>query len=196
MHYNFRMAEVRKYFFCTDNLTACKIIGGIQITSNTILLIISVVALTELTPRGVSEPVGQRENALDFVISIAQWFTYSNRGGNDAPTRPYFLESLVAVWYGLGILLAIFLVVAASKRNVPMIVAWMFLNLIGIGWSFYTLFEPRAGLASEETPKARIEIFISIGLGIWAELIAIGARQEVKGGPLVITCLESMSLWS
>ena len=169
------MAEVRKYFFCTDNLTACKIIGGIQIASNTILLFISVVALID---RGVSEPA--RENPLDFVITIAQWFTYSNRGGNDAPTKPYFLESLVAVWYGLGILLAIYLVIAASKRNVPMITAWMFLNLIGIGWSFYTLFEPRAGLASEETPKARIEIFISIGLGVWAELIAIGATQEVK----------------
>ena len=37
------MAEVRKYFCCTDNLTGCKIIGGIQIALNAILLIFSVV---------------------------------------------------------------------------------------------------------------------------------------------------------
>ena len=39
IHYTFRMAEVRKYFCCTDNLTACKIIGGVQITLYAIFLI-------------------------------------------------------------------------------------------------------------------------------------------------------------
>ena len=39
------MAEVRKYFCCTDNLTGCKIIGGVQIALYAISLIISIIAL-------------------------------------------------------------------------------------------------------------------------------------------------------
>ena len=34
------MAEVRNYFCCTNNLTACKIVGGVQIALNAIVLII------------------------------------------------------------------------------------------------------------------------------------------------------------
>ena len=42
------MAEVRKYFCCTDNLTGCKIIGGVQFVLNAIWLIISIIELSQI----------------------------------------------------------------------------------------------------------------------------------------------------
>ena len=42
------MAEVRKYFCCTDNLTGCKIIGGVQFVLNATWLIISIIELSQI----------------------------------------------------------------------------------------------------------------------------------------------------
>ena len=42
------MAEVRKYFCCTDNLTGCKIIGGVQFVLNAFWLIISIIELSQI----------------------------------------------------------------------------------------------------------------------------------------------------
>ena len=130
------MAEVRKYFCCTDNLTGCKIIGGVQIALYAISLIISIIAL----------------------IAI----------------KAYATLIVVVVILSLAILCAIFLVVAAVMRNATMLMVWIIVNGIGIALSFLGLFG--GGII------AIIQGLVSIAFGIWAELIAIGARKEVKTG--------------
>ena len=130
------MAEVRKYFCCTDNLTGCKIIGGVQIALYAISLIISIIAL----------------------IAI----------------KAYATLVVVVVILSLAILCAIFLVVAAVMRNATMLMVWIIVNGIGIALSFLGLFG--GGII------AIIQGLVSIAFGIWAELIAIGARKEVMTG--------------
>ena len=130
------MAEVRKYFCCTDNLTGCKIIGGVQIALYAISLIISIIAL----------------------IAI----------------KAYATLIVVVVILSLAILCAIFLVVAAVMRNATMLMVWIIVNGIGIALSFLGLFG--GGII------AIIQGLVSIAFGIWAELIAIGARKEVMTG--------------
>ena len=133
------MAEVRKYFCCTNNLTACKIVGGVQIALNAIVLII--------------------------FFSLFNEFQ-----GHDSIRVAIF----VAVVLGVSILCNILLVIAASKRNATMLMVWIVLNGIGLGLHVIGLFSI--------SYIYYIGSFTCIGLGIWAELIAIGARQEVKNG--------------
>ena len=135
------MAEVRKYFCCTDNLTGCKIIGGIQIALNAISLIFSIVA-------------------LNVVLAKANTGLIA------------FLAIFLVVLLGLMLLCAIFLVVAAYKRSATMLMVWIILNGIGIAFLFLGLF-----FGGGDIPN-----LITIGIALWAELIAIGARQEVKSG--------------
>ena len=145
------MAEVRKYFCCTDNLTGCKIIGGIQIALNAILLIFSVVA-------------------LNVVLANSQ----------QANTGPIaFLAIFLTVPLGLMLLCAILLVVAANKRSATMLMVWIILNGIGIAFLFFGLFFGRGDI------RALIPNLITIGIALWAELIAIGAREEVKSGYII-----------
>ena len=141
------MAEVRKYFCCTDNLTGCKIIGGIQIALNAILLIFSVV--------------------FNVVLANHQ---QPNTG------LIAFIAIFLAVLLGLELLCAIFLVVAAYKRSATMLMVWIILNGIGIAFLFLGLFFGRGDIPN----------LITIGIALWAELIAIGARQEVKSGYTII----------
>ena len=138
------MAEVRKYFCCTDNLTGCKIIGGVQIALYAISLIISIVALIAINAEH-----------SDDAYAIATLI-------------------VVVVILSLAILCAIFLVVAAVMRNATMLMVWIIVNGIGIALSFLGLFG--GGLI------AIIQGLVSIAFGIWAELIAIGARKEVMTG--------------
>ena len=70
------------------------------------------------------------------------------------------------------LLCAIFLVVAANKRSATMLMVWIILNGIGIAFLFLGLFFGRGDIPN----------LITIGIALWAELIAIGARQEVKSG--------------
>ena len=135
------MAEVRRYFCCTDNLTGCKIIGGIQIALNAISLIFSIVA-------------------LNVVLAKANTGLIA------------FLAIFLVVLLGLMLLCAIFLVVAANKRSATMLMVWIILNGIGIAFLFLGLF-----FGGGDIPN-----LITIGIALWAELIAIGARQEVKSG--------------
>ena len=83
---------------------------------------------------------------------------------------------IVFVFFGGGILCGILLVVGASKRSATMLMVWIVLNGICIGWYVYQLLST----LSLMTTKALIEYLALIGLGIWAELIAIGARQDIK----------------
>ena len=134
------MAKVRKYFCCTDNLTGCKIIGGVQIALYAISLIISIVALTAIN--------------ADDAYAIAAII-------------------VVVVILSLAILCAIFLVVAAVMRNATMLMVWVVVNGIGIVLSLLGLFGGGGIIVI-------IQNLASIAFGIWAELIAIGARQEVQ----------------
>ena len=138
-------AEVRRYFCCTDNLTGCKIIGGIQIALNAISLIFSIIALNVVLAKTNSGLIA-------------------------------FLAIFLTVLLGLMLLCAIFLVVAAYKRSATMLMVWIILNGIGIAFLFLGLFFGRGDIPN----------LISIGIAIWAELIAIGARQEVKSGYTII----------
>ena len=131
------MAEVRKYFCCTDNLTGCKIIGGVEFVLNAILLIISIIELSQI------------------------------------PAYVRTLAIIAAVILGLKILCTIFLLSAVKERSATMLMVWIVLNGV-----FIVL--PLVGLFSGGGPVAIIQSLVSIGLGIWAELIAIGAREEVK----------------
>ena len=128
------MAKVRKYFCCTDNLTGCKIIGGVQIA----------------------------ENAINLILTLlAVWGFWGT------------VAIILIVIFGLRLLCAIFLVVAASKRSAKMLMVWIILNCIGIAFLLIGLGGGTKGI---------IQSLIAIGLSIWALLIAIGARQEVQKG--------------
>ena len=82
----------------------------------------------------------------------------------------------ITIAYGLGILCAIFLVVAASKRSATMLMVWIVLTGIEIAFLLIGL-----GIDTEDI----IQSLVSIGLSIWALLIAIGARQEVQSGAYI-----------
>ena len=131
------MAKVRKYFCCTDNLTGCKIIGGVEFVLNAILLIISIIELSQI------------------------------------PAYVRTLAIIAAVILGLKILCTIFLLSAVKERSATMLMVWIVLNGVFI-------VKRLDGLFSGRGPVAIIQSLVSIGLGIWAELIAIGAREEVK----------------
>ena len=154
------MAEVRQYFCCTNNLTGCKIVGGVQIALNVIFLIISVMAIS-----------AANAHANAYHNAYQHGYSYNHA------TALSFATILVFVFFGGGILCGILLVVGASKRSATMLMVWIVLNGICIGWYVYQLFKGFMGLM---TAKALIEYLALIGLGIWAELIAIGARQDVK----------------
>ena len=134
------MAEVRKYFCCTDNLTGCKIIGGVEFVLNAILLIISIIELSQI-------PAYVRTMAI-----------------------------IAAVILGLKILCSIFLLSAVKERSATMLMVWIVLNGVFIALRLDGLF----GGGGPGGPIAIIQSLVSIGLGIWAELIAIGAREDVK----------------
>ena len=134
------MAEVRKYFCCTDNLTGCKIIGGVEFVLNAIWLIISIIELSQI------------------------------------PAYVRTLAIIAAVILGLKILCSIFLLSAVKERSATMLMVWIVLNGVFIALRLDGLF----GGGGPGGPIAIIQSLVSIGLGIWAELIAIGEREEVK----------------
>ena len=141
-----------KFFCCTNNLTGCKIIGGVQIAGNAIMLIRTLIAVTEIA--AVSQhPYVQKDAAATNLVALG---------------------ILLIVVFGLAILCAIFLVVAASKRSAQMLMVWIVLNCIGIALLLI-------GLGANNS-KSNSSVLVSIGLSIWALLIAIGARQEVQSG--------------
>ena len=152
-----------KFFCCTNNLTGCKIVGGVQIALNVIFLIISVMVISAA-------------NAHANAYHNAYQHGYSYNHATAVRDAVSFATILVSVFFGGGILCGILLVVGASKRSATMLMVWIVLNGICIGWYVYQLFKV-LGLM---TAKALIEYLALIGLGIWAELIAIGARQDVK----------------
>ena len=142
-------SEVRKYFCCTDNLTACKIIGGIEIVENAIMLLLSLIGIAATS----QHPDIQKDAAATNLVAA--------------------VGIVLIVIFGLRLLCAIFLVVAASKRSARMLMVWIILNCIGIAFLLIGF--------SGDTEEI-IQSLIAIGLSIWALLIAIGARQEVQKG--------------
>ena len=148
------MAEVRKYFCCTDNLTGCKIIGGVGIALNVIWLIISLIAYWEMS---WNEWEDRNQTMLIYAITI----------------------------FGLKSLSYIFLIIAACKRNATLLM--VFIILIGLIDILLSL----CGVAMSTFPSLYGHVvwgssvfiaqsLVSIGLCVWAQLIAIGAREEVK----------------
>ena len=144
------MAEVRKYFCCTDNLTGCKIIGGFGIALNVIWLFISLIA------------------------SCEYW------GWCYVQTMTIY----ALVIFGLKSLSYIFLIIAACKRNATLLMVFIILILLDILLSL-------CGVAMSAWPGLYGHVvwgrglfiaqsLVSIGLCVWAQLIAIGAREEVK----------------
>ena len=195
------MADVKKYFCGTDNLTACKIIGGVQIAlyaiflikiltskDTLVILIIGAVWLGSLILCAISLVVAASKRSATMLMV---WIVLNGIGliitllyGKDIIQRliRMFIAIIVeddrsviifaAVVLGLWILCAILLVVVASNRNAAIlmdhVMVWIILNGMGI----------RLGVIGLE--YSLIGSLIWIGLGILAELIKIGAREEVK----------------
>ena len=147
------MAEVRKYFCCTDNLTGCKIIGGVGIALNVIWLFISLIASCEL-----------------------YW------GWCHCHVHPMTIYALVI--FGLKSLSYIFLIIAACKRNATLLMVFIILILLDILLSLYgvamSALPSLYGHVVWGSPVFIAQSLVSIGLCVWAQLIAIGAREEVK----------------
>ena len=146
------MAKVRKYFCCTDNLTGCKIIGGFGIALNAIWLIISL---------------------------IASWGTIMGWGYNVQTMSIY-----AVIIFGLKSLSYIFLIIAACKRNATLLMVFIILILLDILLSLYgvamSALPSLYGHVVWGSPVFIAQSLVSIGLCVWAQLIAIGAREEVK----------------
>ena len=149
------MAEVRKYFCCTDNLTGCKIIGGFGIALNVIWLFISLIASWKMIM------------GWGYVQTVQTMAIYA------------------ITIFGLKSLSYIFLIIAACKRNATLLM--VFIILIGLIDILLSL----CGVAMSTFPSLYGHVvwgssvfiaqsLVSIGLCVWAQLIAIGAREEVK----------------
>ena len=134
------MGAVRKYFCCTDNITGCKIIGGIQLTLSVIFLGLYIFVYTQ---------VEQKDAKTIAIVGI--------------------------VLMGLAQLLSILLVVAAATRNFTLLMIWTILY----GVILLVLF---IGVILDPTTEMIVGNLICLGLGFWAELVAIGALQEVNTG--------------
>ena len=66
------MAKVRKYFCCTDNLTACKIIGGIEIIENAINLILTLLAVIGVAATSQQDQIQKKEAGFWGAVTIIQ----------------------------------------------------------------------------------------------------------------------------
>ena len=161
-----------KFFCCTNNLTGCKIVGGVQIALNVIYLMLLVVAI-------------HRANAANAMVNkvyhqYSQHHPAIRNYHHQASTTKQILDyyGIGFVLFGGGILCGILLVVGASKRSATMLMVWIVLNGICVG-SYLFLFIYSIGRHMPPI-EALIKPLTIIGLGIWAELIAIGARQDVK----------------
>ena len=134
------MGAVRKYFCRTDNITGCKIIGGIQLTLSVIFLGLYIFVYTQ---------VEQKDGKTIAIVGM--------------------------VVMGLAQLLSILLVVGAATRNFTLLMIWTILY----GVILLVLF---IGVILDPTTEMIVGNLICLGLGFWAELVAIGALQEVKTG--------------
>ena len=145
------MAEVRKYFCCTDNLTGCKIIGGFGIALNAIWLIISLITFI----------------TLHYMVHTVQ-------------TMNIYAITI----FGLKSLSYIFLIIAACKRNATLLMVFIILILLDILLNLYgvamSALPSLYGHVVWGCPVFIAQSLVSIGLCVWAQLIAIGAREEVK----------------
>ena len=115
-----------KFFCCTNNLTGCKIVGGVQIALNVIYLIISVMAISAANAHA---------HANAYHNAYQHGYSY-NHATADAVS---IATIIVAVLFGGGILCGILLVVGASKRSATMLMVWIVLNGICVG-SYFFLF--------------------------------------------------------
>ena len=151
------MAEVRKYFCCTDNLTGCKIIGGVGIALNVIWLIISLIASCETI-------MGWGFMGWCYIRQI--------------------MPIYAVIIFGLKSLSYIFLIIAACKRNATLLMVFIILIGLGILLSLYgvamSALPSLYGTMVFGNPVFIAQSLVSIGVCVWAQLIAIGVREEVK----------------
>merc|ERR1712115_536954 len=87
--------------------------------------------------------------------------------------------------FGLKSLSYIFLIIAACKRNATLLMVFIILiGLFGILLSLYgvamSALPSLYGTMVFGNPVFIAQSLVSIGLCVWAQLIAIGAREEVK----------------
>ena len=148
------MAKVRKYFCCTDNLTGCKIIGGFGIALNVIWLFISLIASWKMIM------------GWGYVQTVQTMAIYA------------------ITIFGLKSLSYIFLIIAACKRNATLLMVFIILIGLGILLSLYgvamSALPSLYGTMVFGNPVFIAQSLVSIGVCVWAQLIAIGAREEVK----------------
>ena len=147
------MGEVRRYFCCTDNITGCKILGGIQLVYCIIALILAIVLFS-----AVSVSNADKENLDEDEAALV--------------TIAWVIALVVLVFTGLGLLVPIILIVGAVKRNSCLLMTYVILNGLAIPFHVYGIFTG--------TVAAIFEHLIGLGIGIWVTLVAAGGYQEVK----------------
>ena len=145
------MGEVRRYFCCTDNLSGCKILGGIQLVYIGIAFILAIYALSTMSDSDKSFE-GLSDNEKDAARGLA--------------------GILLTAIFGLLLLFPIFLIVGAVKRNSCLLMTCIILN--GLGLPFY-VYEVFASIDAEI-----FQNLVGLGIGIWVELVAIGGYEEAK----------------
>ena len=146
------MAEVRKYFCTTDNVTGSKIIGGIQIALN-VSFVVNFVQLTR--PEDDSGVL-----AIAFILILVAYglgllvsilLVAGATKGNPAMIKAYLILNSIVI-----------LVILVGR-----ITAFLGVLKVGPGGAFNAFVKPFQGT-------------IGLGMAIWAEVVAFGAHQEIN----------------
>ena len=146
------MAEVRKYFCTTDNVTGSKIIGGIQIALN-VSFVVNFVQLTR--PEDDSGVL-----AIAFILILVAYglgllvsilLVAGAAKGNGAMIKAYLILNSIVI-----------LVILVGR--IFGFSGWL---KIGGGGALNSFVKPFQGT-------------IGLGMAIWAEVVAFGAHQEIK----------------
>ena len=117
------MGEVRRYFCCTDNLSGCKILGGIQLVYIGIAFILAIYALSTMSDSDKAFE-GLSNNEKEAARGLAGIF-------------------LTAI-FGLLLLSPIFLIVGAVKRNSCLLMTCIILNGLGLPFLIHRVFASAA----------------------------------------------------
>ena len=120
------MGEVRRYFCCTTNLTACKIVGGIQLAFTGIGFILAIIiALSFVSDYNSLGLVLITITALFGLMLLFPIFLIAG-----AANRNSCLLMTCIILHGLGLIYSVYAVFASIGAAHS---ATIFKNLVGLG---------------------------------------------------------------
>ena len=129
------MAEVRRYFCCTDNLTGCKILGGFQLVFCMIAFIVTIVLFCAVS----------REHEL-----------------NKVGTAVWAIALVLLIFTGLWLLFPILLIVGAVKRNSCLLMTCIILNGLTLPFYAYATFTGTGAAIVEHLIGLGIGIWVEL----------------------------------